>query len=370
MSREECALLHARIVSLCKARAACDLELAQALAQMESAGGHTALGYSTFGAYARDVLQIPARQARELARVGRAAPKLPEVAAAMADGRLPWTKAREIVRVASPETAAAWVARAEGLTSRELEALVASAEPGGPVPEGPVRAPEYTSRVFHHLEASDGDAIDELIEALRATIGGDDLSPGAILAAFARRCLAEMASEADEHVDLPVHEPAVLHLRVDPDGTIEGYDAETSETVAAEAACDARVVDADGAASHTIPPRIRELVLDRDQRRCAVPGCHGRFWLHLHHLTPRACGGGHQPWNLLTICACHHRLVHEGTFRLEVDDEGAVHAERADGSKRVGPPEPRRRAPHVGRRGGLAGSVGRRRDWAREAGAA
>jgi len=195
------------------------------------------------------------------------------------------------------------VGRADGLTCRQLEVLVASAEPGGPVPAGPVRAPAYTSRVFHHLEASDGDAIDELLEALRATIGGDALSPGALLAAFARRCLADMASDAE--VALPAHEPAVLHLRVDPDGVIDGYDAETSETVAAEAACDARVLDADGATSHTIPTRVREIVLDRDQRRCAVPGCHGGFWLHLHHLTPRALAGGRQPWNLLTVCACH-----------------------------------------------------------------
>jgi hypothetical protein len=56
-------------------------------------------------------------------------------------------------------------------------------------------------------------------------------------------------------------------------------------------------------------------------------------------------------------------LIHEGYLRVEVDDDGAVHAERPDGSVRVGPAEPRRRPTHVGhgKRGAEASTVGAHR---------
>ena len=33
--------------------------------------------------------------------------------------------------------------------------------------------------------------------------------------------------------------------------------------------------------------------------------------MHLHHLVPRAHGGGHDPENLVTLCGACHRLWHE-----------------------------------------------------------
>jgi hypothetical protein len=56
-------------------------------------------------------------------------------------------------------------------------------------------------------------------------------------------------------------------------------------------------------------------------------------------------------------------LIHEGNLRVEVDDDGAVHVERPDGSVRVGPADPRRRPTHVGsgKRGAEASTVLARR---------
>jgi hypothetical protein len=358
-------------VSLCKVRVATDLELMGLLSEMEAANGFRAVGYATFAEYAASVLHMPARQARDLVRVARDLPKLPGLKQAMADGRVGWTKAREIVRVASPDTVDAWVARAEQASSRELEALVAAASPGDAPPVEAPKGAAYTSRVLHRLEASDAEVIDELLAFLRASVAGDDVSDGTLLAEFARRYLRGVADGAEDVGELPALEPAVLHLQVAPDGHIEGYEAETSETIASQVACDAKIVDVDGATARTIPSRVREMVLNRDRRRCTVPGCAGRFWLHLHHVRPFVMGGGHEPANLLTLCACHHRLIHEGRLRVEVDDEGAVHVERADGTVRVGPPEPGRRPTHVGhgKRGAEASRVGRRACGHRRCGA-
>ena len=359
MSPAECSSLHARIVSLWQARMAHDLELMRLLSELEAARGYRAVGFATFAEYAASVLQMPARQARDLVRVARALPALPALEQALFEARIGWTKAREIVRVASPDTVDAWVARAQAVSSRELEALVAIASPGEAPGDAPPKAPAYTSRVFHRLESSDADVIDELLAYLRASVAGDDVSDGALLAEFARRYLRGVADGAEDVGELPAMEPAVLHLQVAPDGHLEGYDAETSDTITSQVACDAKVVDEHGATARTIPSRVRTIVLDRDRRRCAVPGCSGRFWLHLHHLRPFSLHGSHDPADLLTLCACHHRLIHEGYLRVEVDDDGAVHAERPDGSVRVGPPEPRRRPTHMGRgrRGAEASTV-------------
>jgi hypothetical protein len=59
-------------------------------------------------------------------------------------------------------------------------------------------------------------------------------------------------------------------------------------------------------ATQTIPPAVRREVLRRDRRRCVVPGCRNHIFLDVHHLDPRAEGGGHDPERLASLCGCHH----------------------------------------------------------------
>ncbi|MFH1465606.1 MAG: HNH endonuclease [Pseudomonadota bacterium] len=86
----------------------------------------------------------------------------------------------------------------------------------------------------------------------------------------------------------------------------------------AQAACDAEELAGDASAgtpghlSRSIPPAVRRAVLVRDGGRCQVPGCRNRRHVEVHHLTPRSAGGGHTPQNLVTLCSCHHDMVHRG----------------------------------------------------------
>ncbi|MCP4574657.1 MAG: HNH endonuclease, partial [bacterium] len=51
---------------------------------------------------------------------------------------------------------------------------------------------------------------------------------------------------------------------------------------------------------------------------CQSPGCDRTHFLEVHHRTPRAKGGTHDPANLVTLCASCHRLHHEkGTLVRE-----------------------------------------------------
>jgi 5-methylcytosine-specific restriction endonuclease McrA len=84
-----------------------------------------------------------------------------------------------------------------------------------------------------------------------------------------------------------------------------------SEIEAATAHCDARIHRPGQRATATIPPKTRREVLARDRHRCRRKGCTHTRHLHLHHLVPRAAGGGNETGNLVTLCAACHRLWHE-----------------------------------------------------------
>jgi len=68
-----------------------------------------------------------------------------------------------------------------------------------------------------------------------------------------------------------------------------------------------------------IPAAIRRHVSRRD-RRCRVPGCHGRV-RDLHHITHREDGGENTVENLCGLCPRHHRMHHRGLLHIEGNAE-------------------------------------------------
>jgi hypothetical protein len=63
-----------------------------------------------------------------------------------------------------------------------------------------------------------------------------------------------------------------------------------------------------------------------------VPGCRHAVFVDVHHLDPRADGGGHHFENLLTLCAAHHRAVHRGKLVVLRGPRGELRFQHADGS--------------------------------------
>ena len=64
------------------------------------------------------------------------------------------------------------------------------------------------------------------------------------------------------------------------------------------------------------PPGVRGQVLRRDDYRCTVPVCSERRSLEVHHIRFRSAGGEDSPHNLVTLCAFHHRALHDGRLRI------------------------------------------------------
>ena len=57
---------------------------------------------------------------------------------------------------------------------------------------------------------------------------------------------------------------------------------------------------------------LRELVLRRDGGRCRVPGCASRLEVQVHHIRWLRHGGRTHAGNLISVCAVHHAIIHEG----------------------------------------------------------
>jgi hypothetical protein len=88
--------------------------------------------------YLERVLGYAPRTAQDRLRVARALGALPQMTNALAAGQLAFSAVRELTRVATPATEAAWSAAAVGKNLREIEELVAHHRPG----DGPDDPPD------------------------------------------------------------------------------------------------------------------------------------------------------------------------------------------------------------------------------------
>jgi hypothetical protein len=69
-----------------------------------------------------------------------------------------------------------------------------------------------------------------------------------------------------------------------------------------------------GRTRYLVPAHTRRLVEHRD-RGCRVPGCTRTKWLEVHHLI-RYPDGPTDTWNLVCLCAHHHRQHHLGRLGI------------------------------------------------------
>jgi hypothetical protein len=81
-----------------------------------------------------------------------------------------------------------------------------------------------------------------------------------------------------------------------------------------------------------VPPPMRRAVSVRDGR-CRFPGCdRPPTWCDAHHIVHWADGGPTAMSNLILLCRQHHRAIHAGRARLDMDDGQPVFR-RPDGSR-------------------------------------
>jgi hypothetical protein len=111
-------------------RASLDAEEAHWLRRAEALQIWRPLGMVSAIDYMERVLGYAPRAAQERLRVARALGALPQLTAALTHGELPFSAVRELTRVATPATEAAWRQAATGKNLRQIEDLVADHRPG------------------------------------------------------------------------------------------------------------------------------------------------------------------------------------------------------------------------------------------------
>jgi len=307
--------------------------------------------------------------AREKVRVARALEHLPKVSAAMATGRLSYSKAREITRVATRATEDYLLMIADHGTAQHVENLVRAYRRCQEAEELSREARQQETRRVSFRYDDDGSLIlncrlpaeagAKIIKALEVAVEElprpPDVPAGTLqehvpfsarradaLALVAESFLAHGAIEAAgaERHQIVVHVAAET-LRERTAGCCE---VEHGPSIAAETArrlaCDASVIaliendDGEplnvGRKTRTIHAPLRRVLNARD-KGCRFPGCSNTRYLDAHHVEHWANGGETKPSNLVSLCRFHHHAVHEGGIRIQKLDDGAFRFVKPNG---------------------------------------
>ncbi len=288
--------------------------------------------------------------AREQVRVAHALAALPLTSAALAVGKISYSKVRALSRVATAENEDFFLGVAEYGTASHLEKTVRLVKRGLAVDDASRLAAMVERCTCDWYHDDDGmlvlharlmpDDGARLVKAIRTLESGDTSVPLATRRASALVMVAEAACTPNAGgVSVP---EIVVHVQTGAAST-DGLPSATaahiedavaiSTTTAERLCCDAAVVPmlegqegellSIGRRSRTIPPAIRRAMNARDQG-CRFPGCtHTRF-LHGHHIQHWAHHGETSLANLVTLCSYHHTLVHEGGFSITRTASGDI----------------------------------------------
>ncbi len=226
---------HAALSRLARERAAFDAEEGRWLLCAWRAAAHVHLGYGSFAQYIERLFGYKPRTTQEKLRVAEALETLPRLATALETGALGWCAARELTRVALPETESAWLDAARGKTLRELEALVASRAPGD-TPDTAALAPPRRRVLRFEVAADMFATFREAMQRLRRCAGGS-LDDDALLLAMARHILGGPRDEGRRSYQVAL---SVCSACGGGEQQADGERVPVDAAVVAMAACDAQ----------------------------------------------------------------------------------------------------------------------------------
>jgi hypothetical protein len=338
---EDWHVLHQQLRKIAKQRAALDAEEARYLREAEAIRLWRRLGYVHMGEYLERELGYGPHAGAERLRVARELGGLPQIEAKLTDGTLLYSAVRELTRIATPATEAAWIEAARGKNLRQIEALV-SGHKQGDLPDDPT-SPELIHRVVRLELSPQAFALFRQVQSALADQHGGQLDDSALIEAMCRRAL-----EGDAASERPAHQIAITVCASCGRGwqTGAGHEIEIGPKAIERARCDAEWIgsleDTEPArVTATVTPRLRRQVLARDRHHCAVPGCRSARNLDLHHIEYQRDGGSHELANLLTICSGHHQLLHDGALTITGKAPDALEFVWRDNDPREPDPEPR-----------------------------
>ena len=375
--------LGSRIVGLAGRLAAATCRWLLLVAQFDAREGCAVFGLASTARWLGHYCGVAHRTAVEHVRVARALAGFPELAAAMAAGRLSYSQVRAISRLARDgghRLVEDLIDAAGHGTVGQLEVLVRGLRTVEEVDSPDGHPQEYVShswssqgqwRMQARLDPERGAIVQSAIETIA---GVDGIDQAAALVRMAEIALAAVADTAqpvrglrgDERAAVIIHLSAADLAAADTgaDGASrqasgEPRSAERAavgrpglygrvaggpglpDAVVQRLTCAGRirtaVHDRDGTVldlgrSHrVVSDRLYRALLLRDEGCCTYPGCANTRDLHAHHVWHWLHGGPTNLANLVLLCAGHHRAQHDGEFRIQRLGRGRFRFRRADG---------------------------------------
>jgi hypothetical protein len=343
LEHASCTALDQQVRALTAVLAGHELELSRLVLRLHRVNGWRTLGYATETQYARERLGLSRSSLLARRALALRLEKLPGVAAALGAAQIGVEAALQLVRIATPNTEAAWVQRARRRTIKHLREEVAAALTAVRLSgESDCLPPEDTEMVaFQTLEQAVvsgrfGQA------RLPSDAPGMTASPSIssqcnplepVSDAWRPWCamLGSLASWLDGGLQMSATAPDALAGRPSSAGRVTLRLRMSRETYRWWRGLEAQ-------ARRWLPPRVSWLrflclsvwhawrhllgshvayghIYIRDRFRCTSPVCNRRD-VTPHHIQFRSAGGSDDADNLTSPCAwCHLHGIHGGRIR-------------------------------------------------------
>ena len=362
MHHDDITELGQNIISLSAYIAAATQQLLDMIRSFDLAEGWKADGCLSCVDWLTRHTGVATATAYEHLRVAHRLGELPLVDQAFAEGRLSYTKVRAMTRVATPMTEEKLVAHALTSTGEEMERRC-RAQRDADVALDRAEPARYLSRrsmgdgtveLRIRLDAAEAELVMKAVEEIRSADFSAEESAG-----------DEPRSKEAQQVDAFMHlihtwaegssdgqrrssRPEII-VRVDvsalgDDARLEDSNTWLSREALDRLTCDAavavvttdgeRILDA-GRSRRTVPPAMARALIIRDEH-CVYPGCTNHRWLEAHHIVHWSQGGETSMDNLCLLCTSHHRLEHQGAFRID-NTGGTLRFYTADGAEVAAP---------------------------------
>ena len=320
--------------------------------------------------------------AREKVRTAHALRDLPQISAAFRDGRLSYSKVRALTRAASAQDEDLLLAYALEATAAQVEERCRQIRNIAPESVDVARRAwerrslsvwrnpaSGTLRVTVEVPVEDGElivrALDRAVEDGEVASGpefggaGWHAQQADALVAVARAYLEPHVTDAvgvtesrdqtpeqtnpgesvRQRTSIGDHYQVVVHvdetaLRGGPGRS--DLPLETIKRLTCSGSMIAVVDDERGSPlavsrrRRTVSTTLMRALWSRD-RGCSFPGCERSHYVDAHHIHHWANGGATSLENLTLLCSYHHRLLHEGCFRIGHDTDGSLSFRRPDG---------------------------------------
>jgi hypothetical protein len=345
------------------------------IAEFDDRGGWVRGGYKTCAQWLGWQCGLAPSAAREHVRVAHRLRELPHVAACFERGELSYSKVRALTRIDDDVDEQELLRVARAASASQLERIVRGYRTCVAIEQDANR--QWAEREFSwswdetgalvvrgRVPAEQGALLVAAVEAARNELGppppedpaGASAEAGHrstsvrarnadALLALAQSSLAENAGASSADVyQVVVHVDSAALIGGDgdraesDDPSVARCELEDGNPLPREAVrrlgCDAsivRVLERDGKPlsigrkTRTIPPALRRALRMRD-RGCAFPGCTQVHHTDAHHIQHWADGGRTDIDNLVQLCRHHHRLLHEGGFRVRRTKHGVAFA--------------------------------------------